>query len=62
MSLLIPGAQKMSLTISYIGTGTPGDHVTLEISSNDGVPDKESPAVWFDDQDGTAYSFGTPHP
>jgi hypothetical protein len=61
-SLLIPGAQQISLTISYLRGSDIGDHATLEISSNDGTPDKESPAVWFDEQEGTAYDYGQPHP
>jgi len=61
-SLLIPGAQQISLSITYQGGTDMGDHATLEISSNTGIPDKESPAVWFSEVEGTAYSYGQAHP
>jgi hypothetical protein len=59
--LLIPGAQQVFLTVSYLRGPDIGDHVELQISSNTGLSNKESPAVWFDEETGTGYDFGQAH-
>ena len=60
-SVMIPGAQQISLTLTYQAGADINDHATLEISSNTGTPDKESPAIWFD-ENGMGYSYGQGHP
>ena len=60
-SVMVPGAQQISLTLTYQAGADINDYATLEISSNTGIPDKESPAVWFD-ENGMGYPYGQGHP